>query len=132
MKFISWNIDSINAAVEHKSIRGEMTWQTLNEIATIRPDVFAIQETKLKATGLTKKQAATISELFPEYYLYLNSSTARSGYSGTLVLSKAEPKSVSYPAIGAPGDMDAEGRIITLEFPEFFYQPFIHLIQGVH
>lgn len=120
LKFISWNIDSINAAVEHKSVRGEMTWSTLNEIATIRPDVFAIQETKLKSTGLTKKQATAIAELFPEYHLYVNSSTARSGYSGTMVLSKVEPIQVEYPTIGAPGPMDLEGRIITLEFPTFF------------
>ncbi|MGO0153973.1 exodeoxyribonuclease III [Leuconostoc mesenteroides] len=120
MKFISWNIDSINAAVEHKSVRGEMTWHTLNEIAAMRPDVFAIQETKLKSTGLTKKQKATIAELFPEYHLYVNSSTARSGYSGTMVLSKVEPIQVAYPAIAAPDPMDLEGRIITLEFPDFF------------
>lgn len=65
MKLISWNIDSINAAVEHKSARGEMTWSVLNNIAEATPDVFAIQETKLKATGLTKKQANAIAELFP-------------------------------------------------------------------
>lgn len=64
LKFISWNIDSINAAVEHKSVRGEMTWSTLNEIATIRPDVFAIQETKLKSTGLTKNKRQPLQNFF--------------------------------------------------------------------
>ncbi|SUP52474.1 exodeoxyribonuclease III (xth) [Weissella viridescens] len=54
--FISWNIDSINAAVEHKSPRGEMTWATLQHLAELAPDVLAIQETKLRPTGLTKNK----------------------------------------------------------------------------
>lgn len=120
MKFISWNIDSVNAAVEHKSARGEMTWQVLQDIAAEQPDVLAIQETKLKPTGLTKKQAAALDELFPGYHRYLRMSTGRSGYSGTMMLSKTEPIAVEMPEIGAPGDMDIEGRIITLEFPDVY------------
>ena len=118
--FISWNIDSSNAAVEHKSPRGEMTWATLQHLAELAPDVLAIQETKLRPTGLTKKQAAALDELFPEYHRYLNFSTARTGYSGTMMLTKTEPLSVTMPEIGAPGEMDQEGRIITLEFPNAF------------
>ncbi|MFT8571669.1 MAG: exodeoxyribonuclease III [Leuconostoc pseudomesenteroides] len=120
MKLISWNIDSINAAVEHKSARGEMTWSVLNNIAEATPDVFAIQETKLKATGLTKKQTNAIAELFPDYHVFVNPSLARSGYSGTMVLSRQEPLSVDFPKIDAPGDMDMEGRVITLEFANFY------------
>lgn len=116
MKFISWNIDSVNAAVEHKSARGEMTWQVLQDIAAEQPDVLAIQETKLQATGLTKKQATALDELFPGYHRYLRMSTGRSGYSGTMMLSKVEPIAVEMPVIGAPDEMDIEGRIITLEF----------------
>ncbi|MCT8389485.1 exodeoxyribonuclease III [Leuconostoc holzapfelii] len=120
MHFISWNIDSINAAIEHKSARGEMTWAVLQDIAAQKPAVFAIQETKLKATGLTKKQTTVLTELFPDYQIFVNPSTARSGYSGTMVLTRLNPLAVTYPAIGAPGDMDLEGRIITLEFDDFF------------
>ncbi|MDR3190575.1 MAG: exodeoxyribonuclease III [Lactobacillaceae bacterium] len=120
MKFISWNIDSINAAVEHKSERGEMTWATLQAIAAAKPAVLAIQETKLKPAGLTKKQAATFDDLFPGYYRYLNYSTERMGYSGTMMLSQTEPISVETPIIGAPGTMDTEGRIITLEFADYY------------
>ena len=116
MKFISWNIDSVNAAVEHKSARGEMTWQVLQDIAAEQPDVLAIQETKLKATGLTKKQSTALDELFPGYHRYLRMSTGRSGYSGTMMLSKVEPLAVEMPVIGAPDEMDIVGRIITLEF----------------
>jgi len=116
MQFISWNIDSINAAVEHKSARGEMTWQVLQDIAAQQPDILAIQETKLKVTGLTKKQATALDELFPGYHRYLRMSTGRSGYSGTMMLSKHAPLNVTMPEIDAPGEMDIEGRIITLEF----------------
>lgn len=77
MQLISWNIDSINAAVQHQSVRGEMTWDVLNKIAARQPDVFAIQETKLKPTGMTKKQTTILSELFPDYHIYINSSTTR-------------------------------------------------------
>ena len=120
MKFISWNIDSLNAAVEHKSPRGELTWSVLENIANQQPDVLAIQETKLKPNGLTKKQADALDELFPSYYRYLNYSTGRAGYSGTMMLSRQEPLSVEYPQISAPGEMDLEGRIITLEFEHAF------------
>ncbi|GAP00047.1 exodeoxyribonuclease III [Fructobacillus ficulneus] len=120
MKFISWNIDSINAAVEHSSDRGQMTWATLENLAAAQPDVLAIQETKLKDSGLTKKHSAALTDLFPDYHIYTNSSTARKSYAGTMMISKEEPLSVDYPTIGAPGEMDQEGRIITLEFPTFY------------
>jgi len=120
MQLISWNIDSINAAVEHKSARGEMTWDVLTTIAARKPDVFAIQETKLKATGMTKKQSEAIAELFPDYHVYLDSSTARSGYSGTMMLTRIEPLSIEFPKIAAPDTMDIEGRIITLEFDNYY------------
>ncbi|NLB50319.1 MAG: exodeoxyribonuclease III, partial [Clostridiaceae bacterium] len=61
--------------------------------------------------------------LFPDYDLVWNSSVepARRGYSGTMFLFRKDlAPQVSYPAIGAPGTMDSEGRIITLEFDDFF------------
>lgn len=120
MEFISWNIDSLNAAIEHKTPRGELTWQVLEDIAEQKPDVLAIQETKLKPNGLTTKQANALDMLFPNYHRYLNYSTGRAGYSGTMILSRHTPLSVDYPSISAPGDMDLEGRIITLEFENTF------------
>lgn len=121
MLFISWNIDSLNAAIEHKSARGEMTWNVLNAIAAQNPDVFAIQETKLKATGPTPKQLTVLGELFPDYEIVWRSSQARAGYAGTMMLYRnTYAPIVSAPVIGAPDVMDDEGRILTLEFPEFF------------
>ncbi|MDR0899583.1 MAG: exodeoxyribonuclease III [Lactobacillaceae bacterium] len=122
MKFISWNIDSLNAALEQKSDRAKMTFSVLEEIARLEPDVLSIQETKLKSSGLSAKQEDIVAELFPNYFGYFNYSVppARSGYSGTMMLSKTEPIGVDKPVIGAPSTMDSEGRIITLEFDNFF------------
>lgn len=122
MKLISWNIDSLNAALEQKSDRAKLTFSILENIAKLSPDVLSIQETKLKAAGLSDNQNQIIEELFPGYYKYFNFSIppARNGYSGTLMLSKAEPISVEIPKINAPSTMDFEGRIITLEFKNFY------------
>ncbi|MDD9138427.1 exodeoxyribonuclease III [Fructobacillus sp. CRL 2054] len=120
MKLISWNIDSINAAVEHKSDRGLMTWGVLEGIAEKQPDVVAIQETKLKVDGMTKKQKEALEGLFPDYHFYANSSSARKSYAGTMLITKNEPLKVDFPTIGAPGEMDQEGRIVTAEFEDFY------------
>lgn len=123
MKFISWNIDSINAALTGTSVRAGETREVLQKIATLAPDVIAIQETKLSKMGPTKKHLAVLEELFPKYEVIWRSSEepARKGYAGTmyLYLQQYAPV-VTYPKIGAPAPMDDEGRIITLEFPDFF------------
>lgn len=54
MILISWNIDSLNAALTGTSARAEETRQVLEKIHAKNPDIIAIQETKLKATGPTK------------------------------------------------------------------------------
>ncbi|MBM6754378.1 exodeoxyribonuclease III [Lactobacillus alvi] len=123
MKFISWNIDSINAALTGTSARAEETRAVLKKIAEKQPDVIAIQETKLSKDGPTKKHVAALKDFFPEYQVFWRSSVepARKGYAGTMYLVKQtyDPK-VTYPEIGAPAPMDQEGRIITLEFPTFY------------
>ena len=55
MRLISWNIDSLNAALTSDSNRAQETRQVLAAIKEKDPDVIAIQETKLRATGPTKK-----------------------------------------------------------------------------
>ena len=55
MLFISWNIDSLNAALTGDSDRAHETRSVLNKIKEANPDVVAIQETKLRANGPTKK-----------------------------------------------------------------------------
>lgn len=123
MKFISWNIDSINAALTGTSTRAGETRDVLHRLADLKPDMLAIQETKLSKSGPTKKHMTVLNEIFPGYQVVWRSSVepARKGYAGTMYLYRdgLTPK-VSYPQIGAPAPMDNEGRIITLEFPDFF------------
>lgn len=123
MKFISWNIDSLNAALTSDSARALMTRKTLEDIRDLDADVVAIQETKLSAKGPTKKHVEVLEAEFPEYEVVWTSSTepARKGYAGTMFLyRKSFAPVVTFPEIGAPTTMDHEGRIITLEFPDFY------------
>ncbi len=123
MLFISWNIDSLNAALTSDSARAKQTQAVLDTIAAKNPDVLAIQETKLRASGPTKKHREILAERFPDYdYVWRSSEEpARKGYAGTMFLFKKglTPKA-SYPKIGAPEPMDEEGRIICLEFADYF------------
>ncbi|SHE50765.1 exodeoxyribonuclease-3 [Atopostipes suicloacalis DSM 15692] len=123
MKFISWNIDSLNAALTSDSNRAIMTREVLKSIIEIDPTVIAIQETKLPRTGPTKKHLKILAENFPDYELVWNISKepARKSYAGTMFLYKNHLKpQITYPEIDAPDTMDAEGRILTLEFEDFY------------
>lgn len=73
-------------------------------------DVFCIQETKAQPD-----QIEVYCGLYP--YQYINSAK-RKGYSGTMVLCKEEPLSVQYGI--SDSYFDSEGRVITLEYPEFY------------
>lgn len=123
MILISWNIDSLNAALTSDSNRAQETRVVLKTIKKNDPDIIAIQETKLRATGPTKKHQEKLTEYFPGYkYVWRSSEEpARKGYAGTMFLYKEEyDPQVTYPRIDAPDTMDDEGRIITMEFPNFF------------
>lgn len=102
MKFISWNVNGLRA-VEKKS-------PSFSEIVTdLNADFFCIQETKLQA-GQSPIDLA-------EYHEYWNYAEKK-GYSGTAIFTKSEPLSVSYGINLA--DFDNEGRVITLEYPDFY------------
>jgi exodeoxyribonuclease-3 len=123
LKFISWNIDSLNSALTGVSARAVLSRKVLNSIKEKNPEVIALQETKLPSGGPTKKQLEILNDMFPEYEIVWNSSVepARKGYAGTMFLYKDSLKPrVSFPKIGAPDTMDFEGRIITLEFDDFY------------
>lgn len=75
-----------------------------------RPDFLALQETKM-----TPDQAEVP---LSGYHVYWNSAEKK-GYSGTAIFAKEEPLSVRY-GIGIP-EHDHEGRVITLEYPNFFF-----------
>ena len=123
MKLISWNIDSLNAALTSDSARAKLSQDVLLTLVAEDADIIAIQETKLSAKGPTKKHLEVLAEFFPGYENTWRSSVepARKGYAGTMFLYKKElTPTVTFPEIGAPSTMDVEGRIITLEFDDFF------------
>ena len=123
MILISWNIDSLNAALTGTSNRALLSRKVLETIIEHDPEVIALQETKLPSSGPAKKHLQILKDMFPDYEIVWNSSVepARKGYAGTMFLYKnyLSPQ-VTYPKIGAPGTMDYEGRIITLEFKNFY------------
>ena len=124
MKFISWNIDSLNAALTSTSARALLTRQVLEKIAAEDADIVAIQETKLPAAGMNGKQEAALQAYFPDYECAWVSSgpPARKGYAGTMALyKKSLTVKADFPKIDAPEPMDEEGRMVTLELPDFYF-----------
>ncbi len=101
MKCISWNVNGLRAVVQ----KGFMDF--FNDVDA---DIFCLQETKL--------QAGQIDLPMPGYHQYWNYAEKK-GYSGTAIFTKEEPLNVSY-GIGIP-EHDKEGRVITLEFPDFYF-----------
>lgn len=100
MKLISWNVNGIRACVR----KGFLEY--FKEVDT---DIFCIQETKL--------QEGQIELDLENYFQYWNYAIKK-GYSGTAVFTKKKPLSVKY-GIGTKNE-EPEGRIITLEFKEFY------------
>ncbi|MCR4633198.1 MAG: exodeoxyribonuclease III [Erysipelotrichaceae bacterium] len=102
MKLISWNVNGLRAVIN----KGEL----LPFLNKEDPDIMAFQETKMQEDQLTFD--------FGGYLRYMNSAE-RKGYSGTMVLTKKEPLSVSYDIEGE--DHPKEGRVITLEYEDFYF-----------
>ena len=124
LKLISWNIDSLNAALTSASPRAQMSRDVLNTLKGEEADIIAIQETKLPAAGPSKKHVEALEDYFPGYHAewVCSEPPARKGYAGTMILYKeglALQKIV--PRIGAPDTMDDEGRLIVLESDDFYF-----------
>jgi exodeoxyribonuclease-3 len=109
-RLVSWNVNGLRACLK----KGFM-----ESFQRLQADVFALQETKMQP-----EQA--ILEL-PGYFQFWNSAE-RKGYSGTAVFSRQEPldvqKGIGLAEAGAPealAQLDREGRVLTLEFPSFYF-----------
>ena len=100
MKLISWNVNGIRACV------GKNFMEFFNEV---NADIFCLQETKL--------QENQIDLQLDGYHQYWNYAKKK-GYSGTAIFTKKEPLSVMY-GINIE-EHDQEGRVITLEFEDFY------------
>lgn len=124
MKCVSWNIDSLNAALTSDSNRAQMSRDVLRQIIAYDPDIFAVQETKLSSKGPTAKHQGILEDKFACYdYIWVSSvEPARKGYAGTMVFYKKDLEvQATIPQIGAPAPMDQEGRIITLELEDVYF-----------
>lgn len=123
-KFISWNIDSLNAALTSTSARALLSQDVLKKIAVCDADIIAIQETKLPAEGPSATHTELLKSYFPGYKFEWVSSVppAKKGYAGTMILYKEGLKAEKIvPKLGAPDTMDDEGRLIALEFDNFYF-----------
>lgn len=103
MNIISWNINGVRAITQKDFFK---------DIEKLAPDILCLQETKAQDNEV----AAALAKI-PGYHQYFNSAT-RKGYSGVAVLSKMEPVAVTYDM--GVAEHDSEGRVICLEFAEFF------------
>ena len=100
MKLISWNVNGLRACVGKNF---------MDDFKNLDADIFCLQETKL--------QEGQIELDLPGYYQYWNYAEKK-GYSGTAIFTKKEPLSVAY-GLGIE-EHDHEGRVITLEYPDFY------------
>ena len=101
MKMVSWNVNGLRA------VMGKGFPEVFRSLDA---DLFSLQETKLQEGQI---------DWAPEGYRSFWNYAVKKGYSGTAVFSRREPLSVTY-GIGLE-EFDGEGRVITLEFPEFYY-----------
>ena len=100
MKLVSWNVNGIRAV---------LTKGFEDFFKSVNADIFCIQETKC--------QEGQVELEFDGYESYWNSAEKK-GYSGTAIFTKIKPISVKY-GIGIE-EHDKEGRVITLEFKDFY------------
>lgn len=100
MKLISWNVNGLRAVMD----KGFMDFFSAAEA-----DIFCLQETKLQEGQLALE--------LPGYRQFWNYAEKK-GYSGTAIFSRREPLSVTY-GLGIE-EHDHEGRVITLEFDDFY------------
>ena len=100
MKFISWNVNGLRACMQKGF---------LDFFQQENADFFCLQETKMQEGQLTLD--------LPGYHQFYNYAQKK-GYSGTAIFAKNAPISVRY-GINIP-ELDTEGRVITLEYPDFF------------
>lgn len=100
MKLISWNVNGIRAVVG----KGFLKF-----VEQENPDILCVQEIKAHPDN--------VDDMLEDYGYHFWNSAEKKGYSGTAIFSKVKPKSVKY---GKDLLNDKEGRVIVLEFQEFF------------
>lgn len=102
MRFVSFNVNGIRAIIK-KNFNEDFT--------SLDADLFFLEETKLSDDKFPVS--------FPGYDLYFTNSKVKKGYSGVAVFTRKKPLSVHYGLTN--GEYDEEGRVITLEYPSFYF-----------
>jgi len=100
LKFISWNVNGLRACVQKGF---------LDFFQSVDADFFCLQETKLQEGQIDLELPG-----YEQFWCYAE----KKGYSGTAIFAKHAPLSVHY-GIDVP-ELDTEGRVITLEYPDFY------------
>ena len=100
MRFVSWNVNGLRACMQKGF---------LEQFENLNSDFFCLQETKL--------QEGQIDLQIDGYYQFWNYAEKK-GYSGTAIFTKHAPLSVKY-GMDIP-ELDTEGRLITLEYSDFY------------
>ncbi|HSA60141.1 MAG TPA: exodeoxyribonuclease III [bacterium] len=103
-KLVSWNVNGIRAVLKKDFAKS---------ILSLAPDVFCLQEIKARPEQVESDDLAAF-----EPYEAIWNPADRPGYSGTAVFTRVKPADVRL-GIGMK-EHDAEGRVITCEFPEYF------------
>ena len=103
MKIVSFNVNGVRAIVKKTFIE---------DVTAMNPDVLCLQETKAMVS-----QVKETLEPLDGYYIYANEAEKK-GYSGTAILSKQKPISITY-GINI-SEHDREGRVICAEYEDFF------------
>lgn len=113
MKIYSWNVNGIRAVLKRDKLQ--------NFLKNHQPDILCLQE--------TKAHESQVEINLPEYTKYWNSAKKK-GYSGTAIFTKVEPIShiegipneytKKYQLVDKYGDTKDEGRVLTLEFDNFY------------
>ncbi|MGL4343780.1 MAG: exodeoxyribonuclease III [Cellulosilyticaceae bacterium] len=100
MKYVSWNVNGLRAVLKKNF---------MEFFEAVDADIFCLQEIKLQEGQLELE--------LPGYHQYFNYAEKK-GYSGTAIFAKEEPLSVKL-GLGME-ELDTEGRVITLEYPDFY------------
>src|SRR5690606_22476979 len=98
LHLVNWNVNGLRSIIKK---------DFLKDVKAMAPDILCLQETKAP-----QEEARTTLDLLSDYsHVYVNSSKARKGYSGTAIISKIKPSEVTYD-MGVE-EHDQEGRVIT-------------------
>ena len=100
LRFISWNVNGLRACMQKGF---------LDYFREADADFFCLQETKLQEGQIELELPG-----YRQYWCYAE----KKGYSGTAIFAKEAPIAVTY-GVGVE-ELDTEGRMITLEYPEFY------------